>query len=230
MDVHLYRVELALPPGAVRQLETLLSPDELARADRFAHARLRRRFVAGRGQLRLLLARYLHAVPEEIVFAYSPSGKPTLGTAPSGPPPLEFNVAHSEDLALMAFTRGRRLGVDVERVREMPDLEEMARRFFAPSELAALLALPAAQQTAAFFRIWTRKEAFLKATGEGLSRPLDSFSVAPAVDAPRLLELRDAAEGPAHWQLVHLDPAQDFCGALAVEGAGWALAQFSFFP
>src|SRR5215211_7036560 len=94
MDVHLYRVELALPPGAVRQLETLLSPDELARADRFAHARLRRRFVAGRGQLRLLLARYLHAVPEEIVFAYSPSGKPTLGTAPAGPPPLEFNVDH----------------------------------------------------------------------------------------------------------------------------------------
>jgi 4'-phosphopantetheinyl transferase len=207
---------LDLPQSLLLDLEGLLSPDEHKRAERFAYDHLRRRYIAGRGQLRLLLGSYLQIAPAQVEFVYGPAGKPHLAD-PAAANRLAFNLAHSEDVALLAFTRGRRVGTDIEQKRDVFDLSLIASRYFSHLEQASLFALPRAEQVEAFYRIWTRKEAFLKAVGDGLWRPLDSFSVSLWRDEAQLLELRDAAYTPAQWQFVHLEPAPGYCGALVWE-------------
>jgi 4'-phosphopantetheinyl transferase len=162
-----WRVSLATCPPDAR---ALLAIDERERADRFHFARDRDRFIAARAALRRVLGGYLGRAPAELEFAYSAHGKPSIGG-------LAFNVSHSNELALIAVTRGREVGVDIEWHRPDVDIPSVARSSFSAIELQALFALPTAEQFAAFYRIWARKESYIKARGEGLSLPLDGFDV-----------------------------------------------------
>jgi 4'-phosphopantetheinyl transferase len=219
-EVHVWRVSLQRSEADVIRLRDTLSADEAARADRFHFERDRRHFIAGRGLLRTLLAGYLGRRPAELRFAYGPHGKPLL--AETGP--LRFNLAHSQGLALIAITLGREVGVDVEWLDRTIRHEEIAQRFFSPREQAALAALPAELRAEAFFLCWTRKEAYLKAHGGGLSVPLDSFDVSLTPGAPaELLEVRGKPVEAGRWSLLALEPGPGYVGAVAAEGRSWRL-------
>jgi len=185
-EVHVWRI--ALDRGDGDSLRARLSSDELARAARFHFERDRTRFLVARAALREILAHYLGASPAEIAFVYGDHGKPALAP-PHGD--LRFNLSHSHGLALCAVTRGREVGVDVERIRELDDLEDLARSVFSARELAALHRLPEPGLLAGFFTGWTRKEAFIKALGEGLSHPLKRFDVSLEPGRPARLERID---------------------------------------
>ena len=213
-EVHVWSADLdRIPEGLLREP---LSADEQERGRRFHFERDRRRFVATRGLLRRLLGRYLGLDPCRLRFGYGPRGKPFL----AGEDELRFNVSHSGGLALLAFARGREVGVDVERERPVPEAEDIARRYFSPREEAELRRLREGEWTAAFFRCWTRKEAFIKATGDGLSRSLDAFDVTLAPGEPaRLLRVEGEPEAARRFWIEDVSPAPGFAGALAVEGS-----------
>jgi 4'-phosphopantetheinyl transferase len=211
-EVHVWALELDAPPPPGHA--GWLAPDERRRADRFHFERDRRRFVAARTLLRELAGGYLGIAPHELRFAYGPTGKPALAACGLG-----FNLSHSDELALFAFARGRELGIDVERERELPDAGEIASRYFSPAERGAWARLPHEERPRAFFRCWVRKEAFIKATGDGLSRPLDSFDVTLAPGEPaRLLRLAEEPDAAERYWLEELAPAAGFAAALAVKG------------
>lgn len=184
-------------------LAGLLSEDERRRAERFVFERDRRRYTVARARLRQLLAERLGAAPESLQLAYSAHGKPALARRP-GQRDLRFNVSHCGDVAAYAFTEGREVGVDVEEVRVLPDADEVAMRFFSQRERAAYLRLPASERPRGFFNCWTRKEAFVKAVGDGLSHPLETLDVSLA---------------PAGWVLSSFVPAAGMVGAVAVQSA-----------
>jgi 4'-phosphopantetheinyl transferase len=160
----------------VRGLEQMLSHDEIARAERFHFERDRRRFVVGRGLLRAILGRYMGIESERLRFRYGEYGKPYLAEEYGGKA-LQFNVAHSQDMALYAIARDREVGVDIEYIRPFPNLMQIAEQFFSARENIALQAVPEHLKDEAFFTCWTRKEAYIKARGDGLSLPLDRFDV-----------------------------------------------------
>lgn len=227
-EVHLWRIPLDRPEEAVAGLGRVLDPEEARRAGRFRLERHRRRFVVGRGALRVILSRYLDAPPSRLAFRYGDFGKPALA-GPEGAPPLQFNLAHSHELGLLAVTLDRRVGVDLERVRPMDRIDRLVGRRFSALERAAFAALPAAERLGAFFRAWTRKEAYLKATGLGLSFPLDRFDVSLGPSEPaRLIRVDGRPEEAARWSLHDLAPGPDYLGALAVEGTGWRLRRLDF--
>ena len=217
-DVHVWRFPLDLDEARLGEFEPTLSDEERARADRFRGASLRRRFVAGRGTLRLILAGYIGIAPARVAFTYGTRGKPGLAR-PMG---LEFNLAHSGGLAYCALAWRRAIGVDVEAVRPMDNAERIIGRYFTPREQAEFLAYPGAERLAAFYRGWTRKEAFLKATGEGLAASLDSFEVSLGADPgpPRSLLVRAGTDPheAGRWTLRDLDAPIGFTAALAVAG------------
>jgi medium-chain acyl-[acyl-carrier-protein] hydrolase len=216
-DVHVWRLPLDQSAESSTYLRSLLSADEEERERRLRFPRDRERFVVCRGLLRVLLGRYLSRQPGRLHFAYGAHGKPVLadGAAVGG---LRFNVAHSEGLALVAVARGREVGVDLERVRPEMTTEQMAASCFSPRELEALRALPRPLRAEAFFRCWTRKEAYLKATGTGLSLGLDRFDVTLRPGEPAaLLANRDDPDEVRRWSLSDLQPGPGFVGALAVE-------------
>jgi 4'-phosphopantetheinyl transferase len=212
-EVHVWRASLDQEPGVVRDLERHLSRDELDRADRFRFVRDRRRYVAGRGILRNLLGAYLNTPAKHVGFRYGAFGKPLL----HGPGPW-FNVSHSGPLALFAFASGFEIGVDVELAQAQPEGERIAEHFFAPAEVSLLRSLPGDQQDAAFLACWTRKEAFIKARGDGLTLPLEDFDVGfgPGRSC-RLRRTAWSADEPAQWQLV--DISDRSCGYLAAVAA-----------
>lgn len=215
-DVHVWRFGLDLTDDLLARLRPTLSSDELARAARFRFRVHASRFVAGRGQLRALLGSYTGSGPAEIRFRYTPRGKPELDPNPSG---LHFNLAHSAGLALCAIARDLPLGVDIERLDREVEFQQVAARFFSPAEAAAITALPPADRRAAFFRCWTRKEALLKATGEGLSFGLNQFTVTVRDDEPaRVLHWPFGESESSDWNLIHLEPAPGYVGALAIQG------------
>jgi 4'-phosphopantetheinyl transferase len=217
-EVHVWRVELdVLTPSAPHWL-SLLSPEEQDRAHRFRFDRHRRRFATTRGVLRTLLGSYLNTDPRSVRFRYSDKQKPALDEA-FAQGHLEFNVSHSEETALLAFTLDREIGVDVERVRQDSDVEAIAKHFFSESERGTLASLPASEKHAAFYRCWTRKEAFIKAKGEGLSMPLAQFdvSLAPCQRA-ELLATRPDPEEKKRWSVWTLDAGPEYAAALVVEG------------
>lgn len=218
-EVHVWAVPLDPAPERVEALGCLLSEDEWARAWRFRFEVHRRRFVVGRGVLRTLLGAYLATPPARLAFTYGERGKPDLAAAGAGPP-LFFNLSNSHELALLGVTREREVGVDLEHLKPMAELDKIAERFFAPPESATLLDLPPAERERAFFRCWTRKEAYLKAVGVGLAAPLDSFVVTLGPgEPPRMLSLRGDPAAGARWRYWHLEPAPGYLGALAVEDA-----------
>jgi 4'-phosphopantetheinyl transferase len=222
-EVHVWRTALNRTETELERLRQTLAPDEVERARRFHFDKHRRHFIIARGHLRCLLSRYLEIEPRAVEFRYSPYGKPSL--APEhGVAPLRFNLSHSGELALYAFTRGRDIGIDVEHVRAEFAGMEIAERFFSRREFAALESLPDPLRTVAFFNCWTRKEAYIKARGEGLSFPLDKFDVSLAPDEPAALLHTDGdAREAERWSLSELQAGTGYAATLAVEGRGWQL-------
>lgn len=221
-DVQVWRASLSVEPGTRARLRPLLGGDEPDRADRFVRAVHRDRFVVAHAFLRDVLARHAGGRPESFRFETSPAGKPFLPGSR-----LRFNLSHSGDLALLAVTLDREIGVDVEALRPLPDACDLAERHFAPTEVAALRALPERDRGDAFLRCWTLKEAYVKGVGDGLGIPLDRFEVeyAPARVEPALRVLDGAETG---WTLRTLEPGPGYLGALAVLGRGWRLREIDW--
>lgn len=202
-----WNIDLALPPDALARCRAILAPEERARADRFMRAADRDGYTASHAALRLILGRTLARPPQTLAFTAAPGGRPQLDGAD-----LAFNLSHSGSRALVALSREATVGVDVETLRPLPDAVRIARTHFAADETAALARLHGAQLQAAFFGLWTRKEAVVKALGGGLSIPLDGFSVSPPPAPARMLR---APEGTHAWTLHHLEPGPGTVGALA---------------
>jgi 4'-phosphopantetheinyl transferase len=219
-EVHIWRASLN-PSTAHLQLPYYsLAADELSRAERFYFDRDRWHYVIARAVLRAILSRYLEIAPDQLRFSYGPHGKPALSLEPSQNQ-INFNVAHSHGLALYAITRGRRIGVDLEYIRHDIASEEIAEHFFSQQEVAMLRALPVAQRQEAFFACWTRKEAYVKARGEGLLLPLNQFDVSVTPGAPALLlSTRDDPLEAARWSLRELSIGPDYQATVAMEGQG----------
>lgn len=217
-EVRIHTARLDRPRQVVDRLARMLSTDETERAARFHFQRDRDRFVVGRACLRVHLGRYLERPPELLRFSYEDRGKPALDP----PERLAFNLAHAEGLAVYAVCLDAEVGVDVEPFQAEPP-ERVPERFFSPAEVTTLRALPDEEQPAAFLRCWTRKEAFLKARGDGLSLPLDAFDVTLAPgDAPRLVRTGWDADEAAEWSLHDLSSSfPGYVAALAVRGGEW---------
>lgn len=215
-EVHVWRTELLQPDDVLDNFWSTLEADETDRANRFHFDKHRRAFVVGRGFLRDVLSRYLHAKPESLRFSYGAYGKPSLAGEYKNTR-LRFNMSHSHNLALLAITADNQIGVDVEYMRADFASADIAQRFFSRAEVECFNALARADRVASFFRCWTRKEAFIKATGKGLSQSLDGFDVtlAPGVAAELL---RVEQEDPARWFLSDIDVGDEYAAALAVEG------------
>jgi 4'-phosphopantetheinyl transferase len=194
---------------------SLLTADELARAERFKMRRVREQFVAARGQLRIVLGRYLNLAPAAVNLTIEASGKPVLHSCHGSG--LHFNVSHSESLAIYAVTRRGRVGVDVELRRTIPDAESLVERFFSPRERDQFVALPPIERPEAFFRAWTRKEAVLKALGRGV-QALDECDVTfCASEDERVLRVGSDCQCSAKWLLKSWEPTPDYVAAVAVE-------------
>jgi 4'-phosphopantetheinyl transferase len=215
-EVHVWRIELEQPEEVFETLRPTLEPHELERASRFHFEKHRRHFIVGRGFMRRIISHYLSAKPEALTFAYGAYGKPALSgdLASSG---LRFNMSHSHEVALFAVATERELGVDVEHIRSDFASEDIARRFFSRREVETFNALPKAQQVAAFFRCWTRKEAYIKAIGRGLSQPLDGFDVTLGPEEPAAL-LHADDDDVSRWSFSNIEVGEGYAGALAVEG------------
>lgn len=209
----------------VASLAALLSPDETARAKRFYFERDRARFIVGRGLLRILLGGYLSIDPARIEFSYGPHGKPALKTN-DHPPAIEFNLAHSNDRVVYAFCRDRELGIDVEYIRAMEDIDALARHVFSPHEVALVTSLSGQEKHDAFFKIWTCKEAVLKASGDGLTKPLDQTDIAITEESARLVSIDGDREQATAWHLETWRPTPAYQAALAFKPSN---CQISFF-
>jgi 4'-phosphopantetheinyl transferase len=221
--VHVWRARLDCEEGVIQRLESTLAPEETTRANRLRFRPDRDRFVATRGILRELLGRYLRRSPADISFDYGPKGKPSLHGA-GGLEPIQFSVSHSSSMALLAFATGRHLGIDVEFIRPGIAALEIAERYFSPQEVIELRAVPVSRQAEAFFLGWTRKEAYVKAKGEGLHIPLESFSVSLTPEQPERLECPDGER----WSVHNLCPAPLYVGAVIAEGQDWRLGQWTW--
>jgi len=219
-EVHVWRVELMQPEHVIQALRSTLEHDELFRADRFHFEKDRRAFVVSRGFLREIIGRYTNTRPEQLRFSYGPYGKPALDGR------LRFNMSHSHDLALIALTEENELGVDVEYIRADFATADIARRFFSAVEVEVFNLMAEEDQVAAFFRCWTRKEAFIKATGKGLSQPLDGFDVTLGPGEPAAL-LRVDEDDAARWTLSDLKVDEGYAAALAVEDSVSGIRLFS---
>jgi 4'-phosphopantetheinyl transferase len=218
-DVHVWRASLELPDSRIAELERVLDVDEKQRARRFHFKKDQDRFIAARGLLRILLGRYLQCAPSEPRFALGRNGKPELASPPVKS--LQFNVSHSGSLALYAFSIEMPVGVDVEQVRPDVDAESIARKHFSSGEVQALLDLPAEQRIDAFFRCWTRKEAFIKARGDGILFGLKNFTVSVMPDAPALLDVQ--GDDVSRWSMSDVSPGAEYKAAIVVERKNWNL-------
>jgi 4'-phosphopantetheinyl transferase len=213
-DIHVWTLRVQGTRDIADRFYPLLSPDEQVRAERFRFDHLRYSFAASRGILRVLLGHYLQIAPTAIQFVYSASGKPGLVLNQS----LHFNASHSGELYVIALTSKCELGVDVERLRPLSDIQAIAERFFSREESAELLALPDEQRELGFFSCWTRKEAYIKATGEGLSAPLDDFGVSLWPGQPAcFVHFAHDSQLASQWMLHDLALAPDYAAALAYQ-------------
>lgn len=212
------------------RLEAGLNDEERQRAARFHFDRDRKRFIVARGALRIILAGYLDIDPRDVCFKLGIRGKP--GLAPDiHRGDVRFNVTHSGEWALVAVTEHREVGVDLERVNPAKANRDVVKRFFAPGEISSLDQLTGDAWIEGFFRCWTRKEAFLKATGDGLYRPLDSFTVSVAPGEPaRLLSILDSPGSESRWQVLGLGGPPDYAAALVVAGTVGSLHRWRWVP
>jgi 4'-phosphopantetheinyl transferase len=212
-EIQIWRAPNEVEEQDYPKLNELLSADEVERARKFRFERHRRQYVIGRSLLRILIAAYLQTDARSIRFHYTPKGKPELAPADNASG-LHFNVAHSGRIILLGFTRNRRIGIDVEEIRKDVEIDEIAQRFFSVSEQRCLASLPLSQRYDAFFRCWTRKEALLKGTGEGLSVGLDTFSVFSTPDKD---ENWVSTGDQQKWWIQDVDAGIGYAGAASVE-------------
>ena len=226
-EVHTWCASLDVPAETSAQFYAILTLDERDRSARFRFERDRLHFIVAHGVLRELLGCYLQTDPGRISYVYNAFGKPHL--SPGFGSRITFNLSHSAGLALIAIAADANVGVDLEYMRVQSDYAEIARRFFSAAEVDQLSALPSHLYAEAFFSCWTKKEAYLKACGEGLARPLDSFAVPLTIDCgntPVDVYLSVDDIGPAtRWSFYTLQPASGYIGALAIEGSGCRLTQ-----
>ncbi len=225
-EIHLWCAHLNRASDEHTRFAEVLSAEEHERAQRFHFAVDRSRFIVRRSLLRLLLGHYVGEDPARLRITAGAYGKPELA-GPSAASGLRFNLSDSGDVALYAFVRAHEVGIDIERLRPGAERDAISQRFFSPAEYAALKTVAADDKERAFFNCWTRKEAFLKANGEGLFRPLDSFDVTVAPDEPaRLLAVHGPGPAASEWSLYHLEPCAGFVGALAIRGKHWRVARW----
>ena len=207
-EVHTWCASLDVPPETSARLYATLAPDERQRSARFHFDRDRQRFIAARGVLRDLLARYLQTGPGDVSFVYNAFGKPDLSPQFGGQ--LKFNLSHAAGLALVAIATASSVGVDLECIRMQSDYPEIARRFFSAAEVDALSGLQSDAYAAVFLSCWTKKEAYVKARGESLTMPLND------------------SDSAGRWSLYSFQPAPGYAGALAIEGSGWRLRHWQW--
>lgn len=217
-EIHLWCADLAAQSFPLEMMQSLLSEEERIRARRFRFPKDQLQFTVARGLLRIMLGRYLNKPPAELCFHYGAQGKPSLLDERGSVHRLRFNLAHSDAVIVYAVSWQQEVGIDVEHIRAETSYETIAEQFFSPTEVAALRALPFTQQPQAFFNCWTRKEAYIKARGEGLSFPLDEFEVSLASQAPVSLHVYNAPQESERWRLYHLTPQPHYVGAIAAEG------------
>jgi 4'-phosphopantetheinyl transferase len=227
-DVHVWRASLNQPADVIAKLASLLSSDECQRAERFHRPTDRRRFIAGRGILRKIISAYLALAPGELRFVYNEYGKPFISDDQNRGA-LSFNLSHSDGMALYSVVRGRRVGIDIEYMREDFATIEVAERFFSKDEFEALKSTPNDRRTEAFFNCWSRKESYIKAIGMGVSYPLDGFTVSLAPDAtPELLKVNADATEAARWKMYEIDVGEGYAAALIVENPPVSLRRFQW--
>ncbi len=220
--IDVWQVELDAEPGSPWDV---LSEQELARGASFVAELHRRRYMIGRAVLRRILASRLDVAPAALRFSYGDWGKPALVPS-SGQAPLAFNVSHSQGLMLCAVASERAVGIDVEREPQDRDVMGIARTCFSPDELATLARLDEAERPRGFVACWTRKEAYIKAVGMGMSIPLTGFSVSLSPDEPpALLHVSDSLDEPGRWSMAAFDPAPGFAAAVVGQGKDWTLAR-----
>jgi 4'-phosphopantetheinyl transferase len=213
-EVHVWRASLAQDEAMVAKLRQLLTPDECKRAERYYRSRDRRQSIVARGILRLIISRYLHFPAAALKFTDNSYGRPALAEE-LNQVRLDFNLSHSGDLVLYAFTCGRSVGIDIELIREDFATFEIAEQFFSRDEIIALRSMSKELRSVAFFNCWTRKEAYIKALGQGLSHPLHCFSVSLRPDERvALLGVDDDAREPARWKMHALEPGIGYVAAL----------------
>ena len=213
-EIQIWGIWLTASDAAVAYYHSTLSLDERHRAERFRFAKLRRSYTLSRGGLRILLAHYLRCPPNEIELVCGLNGKPKLRDSSR----IRFNASHSGQMALYAFTLGCELGVDVEELQELDDPESIAARFFSTAEVSELLSLIPDDRGLAFFRCWTRKEAYVKAIGDGLAIPLNRFQVTLLPGAPaRFVQIASDMGNASDWTLHHLELVPGYVGALAYQ-------------
>lgn len=224
--VNVWHIDLLVE--RVTSFRTLLSQDEIERANRFHFFRDQRRFIVARAAMRAILAQYLSSAPTEIVFAYGQRGKPQLSPELSRCG-MKFNLSHSRDHALLAVTLHSSIGVDLEYIDNEFASEEIAESFFSPVEIDVLRSIPEEERAAAFFSCWTRKEAYIKAVGDGLAIPLDRFDVSfgPGVP-PRLLRVNASPGEASRWSMYNLSAPRGYAAALVVEGHSHGIQQYSW--
>jgi 4'-phosphopantetheinyl transferase len=216
-EVHVWRASLDQPGDYIHELRHTLAVGERERAARYHFDEDREAFVVARGLLRKILGRYLGVAPSEVRFSYNSYGKPALEQA--GRRAVRFNLSHSGQVVLYAVARGRNVGVDVERIRPVPRAEQIVNRYFSARERVFLSALPADQRQGAFFSCWTRKEAYIKARGQGLSLSFDEFDVPLGPEEPMTItHAEERFQGGASWSLRELHVGDGYAAALAVEG------------
>jgi 4'-phosphopantetheinyl transferase len=213
-DAHVWLAFLDQPAGVIMNLASLLSDDECQKAGRYYRPRDRDRFIVGRGILRKIISSYIALPPDQLRFTYNEYGKPAISNDQNDRA-LNFNLSHSAGLILYAVAMRRDLGIDIEYIRDDFATLEIAERFFSKDEVAALKSLPANQRTVGFFNCWSRKEAFIKAKGMGVSYPLDKFtvSVAPG-EPPAILKVDGGGRELERWKMYELNPGAGYVAAM----------------
>lgn len=223
-QIHIWRASLNVSELQVKSLLEILSVDEIERAGRFHFERDQKRFIAGRGMLRQMLGLYLAIPPQDIRFKYASHGKPLIHTD-SKHQVLHFNLSHSAGVVLYAFAHNQPIGIDLEGIKRKVEIEQIAKRFFSPEEIHSLQQVPPHIQSDLFFQYWTRKEAFLKAIGKGVSFPMEQVDVSAQSGqkwAP--VNLKGDSLEHSNWYGRDLFLGQGYAGAIVTEGKGWEIS------
>jgi 4'-phosphopantetheinyl transferase len=217
-EVHIWQIGLDMPDGCWQILTSLLSEDELAKANRFHFVKHRRRHTVSHAALRILLGQYLARPPRDIDFKYNTHGKPRLADEDQK---IKFNLSHTEDIMLVAFVLDSEIGIDIEAVTRTVDYMGVGQRWFSALESRTLQSLPEQERIDAFFRAWCRKEAYIKARGEGMAHPLQRFSVALDKHESRLVEHLDDSGETSRWTFIDIDVAENYRATVVAETADW---------
>ena len=220
-EVHVWRIDLDIPDDRWQALLSLLAADELAKAERFHFAKHRRRHTVSHAALRILLGQYLARPPRGIAFSYNTHGKPRLADEDQK---IKFNLSHTEDIMLVAFVLDSEIGIDIEAVTRHVDYMGVGQRWFSALEGRTLQSLPEQERIDAFFRAWCRKEAYIKARGEGMAHPLQRFSVALDKHEPRLVEHLDDSRETSRWTFIDIDVAENYRATVVAESTDWQVS------